>query len=66
MLEVRLGAVQPRFVHTYFELASPRYGRTAASVIVLVEGVEVVTGVLRAVGSFDQRVDYNDQQDQNP
>lgn len=67
MLEVGLGTVQPRFVHTNFELARPRHRHAAAAVIVLVEGVQVVpVVVLSAVGGFDQRVDYDNQQDQNP
>lgn len=62
MLEVRLAAVHPWFVHTNFELAGPRERRVAASVIVLIQGVKVVAViVLVSMGSFDQRVDYNHQ-----
>ena len=63
MLEVRLGAVHPWFVHANFELTGTGYRRAAAPVVVLVEGVEVVALIaFRTSGSFDQRVDYNDQQ----
>lgn len=66
-LEVRLTAVHPRLVHADFELAGPRKGRVAASVLVVVEGVEVIAVIaLGSVRSFDQSVDYYDQQDQDP
>lgn len=62
MLEVRLAAVNPGFVHAYFELAGSGDGCAAASVVILVEGVEVVAVVvLGTMGSFDQRVDDNDE-----
>lgn len=62
VLEVRLAAVHPRFVDANFELAVSGDGCAAASVVVLVEGVEVVVViVLGTMGSFHQRVDHNDQ-----
>lgn len=65
--ELRLAAVHARFVHADFELAVSRNGHDAASVVVLEEGVEVVAViVLGGVRSFDQRVDHDDQQDQDP
>lgn len=67
MLRVRLAAMQSRFVRADSELAGPRDGRAAAAVVVLVQGVQVVTGiVLCAFGSFYQGVDYNNQQDEDP
>lgn len=61
LLEVRLAAVHPRFVHANLELAVSGDGRVAA-VVVLEEGVEVVAVmVLGAARSFDQSVDHNDQ-----
>lgn len=67
MLQVRLAAVHARLVHANFELAGPRCRRVAAPMVVLVEGVKVVAViVLSTAGSFDQRVNYNDQQDQDP
>ena len=65
--ELRLGALHARFVHADFELAVSGDGRDAASMVVLEEGVEVVAViVLGGVRSFDQRVDHNDQEDQDP
>lgn len=62
MLELRLAAVHPWFVHANFELAMSGDGCAAASVVILVEGVKVVAViVLGTMGSFDQRVDHNDQ-----
>lgn len=62
MLEVRLGAVHPRFVRANFELAGSGERCAAAPVVILVEGVEVVAAiVLGTTGSFDQRVDHHDQ-----
>lgn len=67
MLEVRLAAVHSRFVHANFELAGSRDRHVATSMVVFVEGVKVVAGiVLCTFGSFDQRVDYNNQQDEDP
>lgn len=61
-LEVRLAAVHPRLVHSDFELAGPGDRRAAASMVVVVEGVEVVAViVLGTVGGFDQRVNHNEQ-----
>lgn len=59
MLEVRLAAVHPWFVHTNFELAGPGDGRVAAPAVVLVDGVEVAVIALSSFGSFHQRVDYD-------
>lgn len=64
VLQVRLAAVHPRFVHANFELAGSGDGYAAAPVVVLVEGVEVVAVIaLGTTGSFDQRVDHHDQED---
>lgn len=67
MMEVRLAAGYPRFVHTNFELAVPRDGQIAVSVVILVERVKMVgVIVLSSTGNLDQRVDYSYQQDQDP
>lgn len=65
MLDVRLAAVNPWFVHADSELAGPRERRAAAApVVVLIQGVKVVAViVLVGMGCFDQRVDHNHQQD---
>lgn len=67
MLEVRLAAVHPWFVHTDLQLAGPRNWRAAAAVVVLKESVQAVAViVLGCVGSFDQGVYHSHQQDQDP
>ncbi len=64
MMEVRLAAVHPRFVHANFELAGSGDGRAAASVVILVERVKLIAAVaFGTVGSFHQRVDHHNQQD---
>lgn len=64
VLDVRLAAVHPRLVHANFKLAGPGNGRGAATVVVVVEGVEVHAGIaLVSAAGFDQTVDHNNHKD---
>lgn len=66
MLEIRMAAVHPGFVNTDFELTGPGDRSAAASMLVLVQGVEAVAVIgPGSTGGSDQRVDYHDQQDQD-
>lgn len=67
MLDMRLTTVNAWFVHADPQLTGPRDGRAIASMVVLIEGVDVVAmTVLGGVGSFDQRMHHSHQQDQDP
>lgn len=66
MLKVRLAAVNPRLVHAHPQLAGPWEGQAAASLLVLIQAVDVVTSVVSGrVGSFDQRMDHSHKQDED-